>query len=333
MNASTRSLRGAILPPMAGRHYLVALVIILACNSSPAPSMSSDATRGDSGGNSETGQATALTGGVTSTSTIDLPAQTTALGTESTSSATTNTTDTGPSNEPNDCSSISLGNTCEPWSQDCPEGQKCNWYSSTPGGGWEDSKCFPIMDSPAAVGEPCFVVDNFWSGIDNCERGAMCWDTDSETKNVGTCVELCGCPDTYACPTKSSCWVFSYILSLCFESCNPLTQDCLVPGELCSLSFGYGNGFKCVPDASGDQGQPHDPCEYLNECDPGSFCLDVDSAAECDPLAMGCCQPFCDTSLPNTCPGQGQECLPVYNDGDFLFSPEFPNVGLCTLPG
>lgn len=317
---------------MAGRHYIVALVIILACNSSPAPSMSSDATSGDSGGNSETGQATALTGGVTSTSTIDPPATATAPGAESTSSATTDPTDTGASNEPNDCS-ISLGNTCEPWKQDCPVGQKCNWYSNTPGGAWDDSKCFPIMDSPAAVGEPCFVVDNFWSGIDNCERGAMCWYTLSETENIGTCVELCGCPDTYACSTKSSCWVFSNYLSLCFESCNPLTQDCLVPGELCSLSFGYGNGFTCIPDASGDQGQPHDPCEYLNECDPGSLCLDAASAAECDPLGIGCCEPFCDTSLPNTCPGQGQECLPVYSDGDFLFSPEFPNAGLCTLPG
>lgn len=316
---------------MAGRRYLVTLVLVLACNSSPAPSMATDAISEDPGGHSTTSQATASTGSVTTTTTT-AATTTTASGTESTGSATADSADTATSPEPNVCHT-SLGTTCEPWKQDCLEGQKCNWYSVDSGGAWDDSKCFPLMDAPAAVGEPCFVIDNFLSGIDNCERGAMCWNTDPETGNTGTCVALCGCPDTHDCPTKSSCWVFSSNLSLCFESCNPLTQDCLTPGDLCTLSFGYGNGFQCAPDASGDQGQAHDPCEYLNECDPGSLCVSTDSAAECDPQAPGCCEPFCDTSLPNTCPGQGQECLPVYVDGDFLFNPEFPNAGLCTLPG
>jgi hypothetical protein len=51
---------------------------------------------------------------------------------------------------------------------------------------------------------------------------------------------------------------------------------------------------------------------------------------ECDPAFMGCCEPLCDTSLPNNCPGQDQECLPFFEPGDA--PPELETLGVCALP-
>ncbi|PCC69283.1 hypothetical protein SAMN02745121_08894 [Nannocystis exedens] len=44
-----------------------------------------------------------------------------------------------------------------------------------------------------------------------------------------------------------------------------------------------------------------------NVCDPGLACLAPDLATECDPRAPGCCLPFCDIDLPNTCPGHARQ--------------------------
>lgn len=311
---------------MTGRRFFVTLALALACGCGPMR----DTSGGDPSGPSETGVATALTSSPTSTSTSDTATDTTSLGVDSTTTTTAEPTTTDMAREPNDCHII-WGTTCDPWKQDCPEGQKCNWYGTDGGSTWHDSKCFPILDDPATLGEPCFVVDGPTSGVDNCERGTMCWNDDAKGMH---CVALCGgCPETGTCQTKFSCWSFSEGLSLCFESCNPLTQDCLAPGDLCTPSYGYGNGFMCIPDTSSDQGQAHAPCDELGDCAAGSLCIATTSAVECDPRAIGCCEPFCDTSLPNTCPGQGQECLPVYLDEDAPpIPPGFPTVGLCALP-
>ncbi|MFY0532131.1 hypothetical protein [Nannocystis pusilla] len=88
--------------------------------------------------------------------------------------------------------------------------------------------------------------------------------------------------------------------------------------------------FLCVLDASGDEGQAFDGCEFANACDPGLSCLDPELAVECDPMSTGCCVPFCDISAPNTCPGQGQECISWYEDVPAL--PGLENVGVCSLP-
>ena len=84
----------------------------------------------------------------------------------------------------------------------------------------------------------------------------------------------------------------------------------------------------CVIDASGDEGQYGHPCEDFNTCDPGLYCAPQEYVPDCK--AGGCCSPFCGTSAPNTCPGDGQECLPWWEDG--MAPPGFENIGFCGVP-
>ncbi|MBL9103529.1 MAG: ribulose phosphate epimerase [Myxococcales bacterium] len=201
-------------------------------------------------------------------------------------------------------------------------------YADNGGNAWNALKCVPVMEDPAGVGEACFVVDSAVSGIDNCGFGAMCWDVDEE--NMGTCVAMCtGTPDSPMCESGFVCPVYGEgVINICLPTCHPLEQDC-PGGELC---INYLDGFMCVFDASGDEGQAHDACEFANSCDVGLVCSYTEGAAdECDPAASGCCEPYCDVTLANTCPGAGQVCTPWFEPGD---APEgLENVGLCSLPG
>ena len=120
------------------------------------------------------------------------------------------------------------------------------------------------------------------------------------------------------------------VLTLCLQQCDPLTQDC--PGnDLCIPNPQDNNAFLCILDASGDAGVAFDPCEYINSCDKGFLCANPTIATECDPMAIGCCMPFCDTSvMPAMCPGANQVCLPWYEMG--TAPPGYENVGICGLP-
>lgn len=90
--------------------------------------------------------------------------------------------------------------------------------------------------------------------------------------------------------------------------------------DLCIFT---GEDFVCVLDASGDEGQVFDPCEFAN--------MTTDQATECDPNAGGCCLPLCDLEDPDfVCPGVGQSCLSIYAEG--MAPEEFSNVGICVLP-
>ena len=113
---------------------------------------------------------------------------------------------------------------------------------------------------------------------------------------------------------------------ICIPNCDPLAQDCGA-GETC---LSHGSGFLCNLDASGDEGQAHDPCWYGNDCDPGLYCNDPSAAMECDPRADGCCEPFCDLTDPILCPGWGQKCLPYYEADET--PPGLEHLGHCALP-
>jgi hypothetical protein len=216
---------------------------------------------------------------------------------------------------------------CDVFAQDCPEGQKCSPYANDGGGSWNDVMCVPVMEDPAQVGEECFVVGNGVSGIDNCEAGAMCWDVDFRT-STGTCVAFCtGTPEAPMCAPKFACTIWgSGVLILCLPQCDPLEQDCAV-NDVCLPS---GDVFLCALDASGEEGQVHDSCMFANSCDPGLMCVVPSSAEECDPRATGCCEPFCDVTLANTCPGVGQVCNPLFEPGEEPAG--FETVGFCAVP-
>ncbi|MEZ4385664.1 MAG: ribulose phosphate epimerase [Nannocystaceae bacterium] len=204
-------------------------------------------------------------------------------------------------------------------------GEKCAPYGND-GNTWNATKCVPVAPNAGGVGEPCTVEGNGLSGLDTCEVAALCWDVDPQT-NEGTCRSLCtGTPEQPECPAASTCVITGDgILNLCLPWCDPLAQDCPLSDYAC---LNYQSEFFCVPDASGDMGVYGDVCEFGNACDPGLFCADAGFVPGCGGLS--CCTPYCDTAQPNTCPGDGQECVPWFDEGE---APDgYENVGGCKIP-
>lgn len=245
----------------------------------------------------------------------------------------------GPAPEPQSFGSSSTGgpgfiefpdlpeNTCDIYAQDCPDGQKCNAWSSDGDSSWDATGCFPIDPNPDPIGSPCTSDGGGVSGVDSCEKGAMCWGIDSQT-GEGTCVELCTCaPDQPICTTPNTTCVISNagVLNLCLPVCDPLDPDACGDEEVCLSNPLDGKYFICIIDASGEEGQAGDPCQYANACDPAHACLSPDSFPGCDVSEVGCCVPYCDLAAPN-CP-QGTECAPFYEAGK---APQcFEDVGIC----
>ncbi|MBV1858549.1 MAG: hypothetical protein KUG77_09065 [Nannocystaceae bacterium] len=218
---------------------------------------------------------------------------------------------------------------CDIWAQDCEDGEKCAPWANDGGSAWNATRCVPIDLDPVGVGEACVVEGSGVSGIDNCEAGSMCWDVDGET-NEGTCVSLCeGSPEAPTCaPAGTACSIANQgVLIVCLPICNPLADEC-AEGQGC---YPVGEVFQCAPDASsGDQGQPGDPCEFINACDNGSGCVNP-TLVPCPAGSAGCCSSFCDvTGDGSECLG-GQECVPWFEMGE---EPDMclEGVGVCTLP-
>ena len=106
--------------------------------------------------------------------------------------------------------------------------------------------------------------------------------------------------------------------------CDPFAQAC-PPGQKCvpwvDNGGGAWNATKCV-DITGD-GAPGDP---------GLVCIDpLDASSACDPLVLGCCQPFCE--LPDaTCPNPDQQCVPFFDPMLPDIPPGYDKIGTCRIP-
>ena len=315
---------------LRSRHLALALVF-LACG----PKLPADDT--DTGDDETT--TAAATGSAASTSGAD-PGSTGSTGAPTTggADATTGTStgcsflgcDTGGDSGPQ-CLVVDgqvRCSECDPWTQDCPEGQKCMPWANDGGNSWNALKCTEVMPNAGKPGDECTVEGSGVSGVDSCEKGAMCWNVSQET-GKGTCVAFCtGSPEAPMCADPDSFCAIANdgVLTLCFPNCDPLLQDC--PGTDVCIPNPNGGNFLCVLDASGDLGKQNDPCEYANACDPGLVCVDPALASECDPMAAGCCLPFCDLMNPD-CTNQGAMCLPWYEMN--MAPPGYENVGVCGL--
>ena len=131
------------------------------------------------------------------------------------------------------------------------------------------------------------------------------------------------------CPQHSVCVIFGDGISICIGTCDPLLQDCS-DGDLC-IPDPDATSFGCVIDASGDEGQTNDPCEFLNACDKGLMCLDAATASiACDPGSTGCCTPFC-TFPGSPCPHPDQQCVPFFDP--MTVPPGAESIGICAIPG
>ncbi len=218
------------------------------------------------------------------------------------------------------------GPECSTFAQDCPEGQKCAACAADGGQVWNNVQCVEVtgMDKP---GEAC-TSEAISTGIDSCVEGAMCWRLDDE--GVGTCFPQCtGSAEAPVCAPGSTCMLNGQgVVNLCFENCDPLLQDCPDAG----LCISTGDNFLCMLDASGEEGQANDPCEFINVCDPGLLCLDpATGGAGCDPAVGGCCTPFC--KFPDGgCPNPDQSCVQWF---DPMMLPEDDprlDIGVCAVP-
>lgn len=224
------------------------------------------------------------------------------------------------------CDEPPLGRECDPWLQDCPEGEKCMPWANG-GVTWNDTRCTPIQDNPGQAGDQCVVDDSSTSGIDDCDLGLVCWNVDQGTLQ-GVCSALCtGCPNDAVCEDPDTVCVITNggFLPLCLPTggCDPLLQDC--PED--QACYAVDDEFLCAPGGSGGYGQA---CTFIDECAPGLVCVDPSAVPDC--LGPGCCTELCDITEPaGECSGapSGQTCQPWYGEGQA--PPGYDHVGVCSL--
>jgi hypothetical protein len=209
---------------------------------------------------------------------------------------------------------------CDPWVQDCPEGEKCVAYGST-GTGWDANRC-AIIKGDGQEGDPC-VYDGVVESTDDCGADTWCWNVNMD--NVGTCTPFCeGTPDDPICDPGFGCSIANNgSINLCLQQCDPLLQDC--EGEnICFYDFS-GN-FVCAFGA-GDI-PTGEPCGYINDCSAGNVCLDAGALPNCN--GASCCGAFCDLTDP-ACATMGTECTAFFEEG--TAPPGYESVGVCIIPG
>jgi hypothetical protein len=242
--------------------------------------------------------------------------------------------------------------TCDPFVQDCAAGLKCAAVDMSGNGVWDSNACVPVMGE-GVHGEPCHYLGFASDGLDDCEKGAMCYFFDEEL-GEGTCVELCaGSRDDPVCgPACTGCEIlFSESVNICVAPvCTPPVEGLCAPEEVCACDADE----KCIPNnVSGefscilwpaDELPAGGPCSISGQCEAGFFCVEADffPFANCQ-NSPGCCTPYCDVSQGTTdnpvCVDlneelidlEGVECVPWFEDG------EGPpgcagNTGVCAVP-
>ena len=215
---------------------------------------------------------------------------------------------------------------CDPFMQDCPEGEKCVAYASS-GGPWDANKCVPVLGDQHP-GEPCHYSDAFES-TDDCDATSFCWDVTID--GTGTCAPLClGSADVPQCPDPIGCRSYGCLLAgnftpnVCILSCDPLAQDC---GEGLAC-FWDGHSFQCI--FTTEDHPIGEACGFINDCVAGSNCTEAELLPSC--AGDFCCTPSCDpTAIVDPCPEllAGTSCV-VFEEA----SEDLPNcpIGRCLAP-
>jgi len=281
---------------------------------------------GDETGSSTTAQSESSTGTTTSTA-------------DTTTSGSTSTSTFGGQTETGDDVETSVGSAgfiygspdgggvtieCDVWEQDCPETDKCMPWDHEGGDGWSATRCTANFNE-ASIGEPCTAEGSFASGIDTCERSAICLGTDVETFE-GTCFEMCtGSAAQPVCTQtpNATCLMIDGddVLPICRPICDPLLADC-PDGQAC-LPGPEAWGCMFVRDA-----QPGDVCDRDAACTAGSVCAADEAACGGDD---SCCIELCDLEAVDApCSDGTQVCVPYYDEGT---EPEgYATVGFCRPP-
>lgn len=211
---------------------------------------------------------------------------------------------------------------CDPFAQDCADGEKCVPYSSADET-WDANQCVPVTGD-GQPGDTC-TSGGASVGTDDCGPESICWDTkDVDGVLVGACTPFCGgSANDPICEPQTSCVIANEgSITLCIATCDPLLQDC-ADGLGC---FWANEDFNCV--FTTDELPSNEPCGYINDCAPGNYCADASALPSCNGAA--CCAPYCDLVSP-TCSLAETECITFFEEG--LAPPGYEDVGICILPG
>jgi hypothetical protein len=214
---------------------------------------------------------------------------------------------------------------CDPFAQDCPEGEKCVAYAST-ADVVDANKCVPVTGS-GAVDDPC-IYGGVIEGTDDCDQHSYCYFVeDVEGVPTGTCKAFCeGTPDEPECAVGSACVISNEgSLTLCLPSCHPVLQDC-VAGQACGWSGGS-SVFTCDLEAD-DAGAIGEVCGPGDSCVSGSVCASSEVVPDCQ--GDGCCVEYCDLEdLEFVCSNPEAACTS-------FFEQEPPAgleaIGICVSP-
>lgn len=213
---------------------------------------------------------------------------------------------------------------CDLAAQDCVTGEKCVPWANDGGDVWNATRCSPIPDDPAGLGEPCVAEGSPVSGIDDCELGALCFAVDPDTLQ-GTCIALCDTGDPDACGDAVCMASNDYAPYVCVPRCDPLDPATCTAEETCRP---IGGDVVCVPTVTLPQGLPCGAAEQ--SCATDQACMGADELASCEDVE--CCRPWCDLTAPDPdlpCTAvPGEVCRP------FVDAPPagFEHVGVCGLP-
>jgi hypothetical protein len=232
---------------------------------------------------------------------------------------------------------------CDPWnertalvSSDCPSGEKCVPIASDDGPVWNATACVTIDLSPVAVGAPCTATTPGTLGDDNCEQGAICWHVGGD--GDGVCIAMCSLDSNpthraaeghcESAPGVHCVTGNGGVIDLCLPTCNPLptaTSGC----DSGSGCYPIHHGFTCAP-SGGPPALPAprelgDPCEYVNDCASGLFCLDAAVQPVCP--AERCCAEYCDVAAVDPCTAPGAECIAWFDEGTEI--PDVADLGMC----
>ncbi len=207
---------------------------------------------------------------------------------------------------------------CSPSEQDCPKGEKCTSYVTTPGGQTVDAtKCVPDMGT-AVAGESCVrEAEN-----DDCAAGFFCMTDISGHTGPGFCLEYCD-PGVGVCEYGGECFGFNDgNLPICQVTCDPLLQDCS-PGQGCYAAF---DNFVCAQPGFGKDGTDGAECATIQGCEPGLICRT--GTAGCN-TESGCCTPLCDLSNGGAeCTDPSEMCIQALDAPP----PSLADVGYCGIP-
>jgi hypothetical protein len=205
--------------------------------------------------------------------------------------------------------------SCDPFLQDCPNGEKCVPYGPS-GNTWDANKCVPVLGDHV-IGEPCDYA-GVMESTDDCDATSFCWN--------GTCHAFCdGTADTPECLDGTYCDLKGDgVLTLCIPMCDPLAPDCL-EGTACYWSNA---AFICISPTT--DLPPGAACGYINDCAEGNVCLNAEEFPTCEGSA--CCARWCELGLGDEqCMAvPGTACVPFFEQGEAPAGDE--DVGVCILP-